>query len=349
MRILPQKKELIFDRYENRWSIPAAVLFVMPYIISAAFRTDRMVGDTASYRRWFLSLPRDISQWPEILSEASKDQGFSLLLLVLRLILGNLDVLFFFIIAAFQILVVAMICRKYSCNYWMSIFLFIATTDYISWVNNGIRQFLAVTIIFAATGLILKKQYIFSVLLVLLASTIHGSALLMIPIIFIIQGKPWNKNTVLLVVLSIGVLYFADQFTNLLDQLLSNTAYTNMVTDWKEWEDDGTNPIRVLIYSIPTILSLIGLRYIKKANNPIINLATNASLVSTALYIVSMGTSGIFMGRLPIYVSMYSMYILLPWEIENIFSKRSAKLVTSGIVILFSAFFWYQMHAWGLL
>lgn len=122
-----------------------------------------------------------------------------------------------------------------------------------------------------------------------------------------------------------------------------------MVTDWKEWEDDGTNPIRVLIYSIPTILSLIGLRYIKKANNPIINLATNASLVSTALYIVSMGTSGIFMGRLPIYVSMYSMYILLPWEIENIFSKRSAKLVTSGIVILFSAFFWYQMHAWGLL
>ena len=99
-------------------------------------------------------------------------------------------------------------------------------------------------------------------------------------------------------------MYFADQFTSILDQLLSDTSYTNMVSDWQSWNDDGTNPIRVLVYSIPTILSLVGLKYIKEENDPIINLATNAGLVSTSLYIVSIGTSGIFMGRLPIYVSM---------------------------------------------
>lgn len=345
----PKRQEIILGKCEKRWNIPAAIILVVPYIVAAAFRSDLMVGDTISYRKWFLSMPSNISEWPRIISEATRDKGFSVLLLFFKKLLGDSDVLFFFVIAAFQILVVTMVCRKYSSDYWMSIFLFIATTDYISWVNNGLRQFLAVTIIFAATGLLLKKKYIPTILLILLAATIHGSALLMIPVIFIIQGKPWNKKTVLLVIGSIVALYFADQFTSILDQLLSDTSYTNMVSDWQSWNDDGTNPIRVLVYSIPTILSLVGLKYIKEENDPIINLATNAGLVSTSLYIVSIGTSGIFMGRLPIYVSMYSMYILLPWEIEHMFTKEFARLIKLFIVGLFTVFFWYQMHVWGLL
>ena len=70
----------------------------------------------------------NISEWPRIISEATKDKGFSVILLILKRIIGNSDVLFFFIIAAFQILAVALICRKYSSDYWMSIFLFIATS-----------------------------------------------------------------------------------------------------------------------------------------------------------------------------------------------------------------------------
>lgn len=349
INFLPKRNEIVLGKLEERWSVPAAIALVIPYIVAAALRTDAMVGDTASYRRWFLSMPTTISEWSEILSEVTKDKGFSVLLLLLRLIFGNADVMFFLVIALFQILVVAMVCRKYSCDYWMSIFMFIATTDYISWVNNGLRQFVAVTIIFAATGLMLKKKYVPTILLIVLAATIHGSALLMLPIVFIIQGKSWNKKTILLVLASIVVLYFADQFTNVLDNLLADTAYTNMVSDWQEWNDDGTNPLRVLIYSIPTILSLIGIKYIKAEDDPVINLATNASLVSTALYIISMGTSGIFIGRLPIYVSMYSMYILLPWEINHMFTKDFARLVKICTVVLFSVFFWYQMHTWGLL
>lgn len=304
MNLFPMRQELVLGKKEERWSVPAAIALAIPYIVAAALRSDMMVGDTASYRSWFLSMPATISEWSGVLSEVVKDKGFSVLLLIFRLIIKDSDVLFFFIIAAFQIIVVAMICRKYSCDYWMSIFMFIATTDYISWVNNGLRQFLAVTIIFAATGLMLKKKYLLTILLILLAATIHGSALLMIPVVFIIQGKPWNKKTILLILVSSATLYFADQLTNILDLLLSETVYTNMVSDWQSWNDDGTNPLRVLVYAIPTILSLVGLKYIKEENDPVINLATNAGLVSTALYIVSMGTSGIFMGRLPIYVSM---------------------------------------------
>ena len=123
----------------------------------AGFRSDGF-GDTASYRSAFKNMPVSIAEWPTFLDGVTKDKGFSILSLVIKILSGNSSVFYFIVIAAIQILILVFVYRKYSCNYWLSIFLFIATTDYISWVHNGIRQFLAVTLIFAATSLLLKKK-----------------------------------------------------------------------------------------------------------------------------------------------------------------------------------------------
>lgn len=48
------------------------------------------------------------------------------------------------------------------------------------------------------------------------------------------------------------------------------------------------------------------------------------SIVSASIYLVSMFTSGIFIGRLPIYCSLYS-YVLLPWEIKHLFNEKTDK------------------------
>lgn len=79
--------------------------------------------------------------------------------------------------------------RKYSSRYLMSFFLFLASTDYISWMFNGIRQFTAVTITFIGIKFILDKKYAKAIVLILIASLMHQSALLMIPFIFIAQEK----------------------------------------------------------------------------------------------------------------------------------------------------------------
>lgn len=76
---------------------------------------------------------------------------------ILKSIIGNSDVLFFIIIATIQLMCIVYVCRKYSCNYWLSV-LFVASTDYMGWVHNGMRQFIAITIIFAATELLLKRD-----------------------------------------------------------------------------------------------------------------------------------------------------------------------------------------------
>lgn len=150
----------------------------------------------------------------------------------------------------------------------------------------------------------LKKKWIPLIITILFAATIHGSALLMLPIVFIVQGKAWNKKTIGFIAVCIVVLAFTDQFTNILDTLLSDTQYTNVVSDWQGLNDDGTNIIRVLVYSIPMILAFIGRKWLEIEDDSVMNLCTNMSIVTSGLYLVSAVTSGVFLGRLPIFTSL---------------------------------------------
>ena len=167
------------------------------------------------------------------LPEVSKDKGFTLFSGLIKIVFGNNTTIYFFILALIQSVALVSIYRKYSPNYVISVFLFVASTDYLSWMFNGVRQFTAVTIIFAATPLMLKKKWGPLLLIILFATTIHASAILMLPVVFIIQGKPWNKKTIAFILLCIIALIFADQFTNVLDTLLFETQYTDAVSEWK--------------------------------------------------------------------------------------------------------------------
>lgn len=343
------KTENVLGKKELRVSKGFAILAVIPLIWFASTR-DRWFGDTDAYMTAFSKLPNTLGEIASYIAGVDKDKGFSVLGILIKMVVGNNVRLYFGVLAALHIIIIAMIYRKYSSSFLTALFIFVASTDYLSWTQNGIRQFTAVVLIFAATELVLKKKYIPLIGVILLASTIHGSALLMIPIVFVVQGKPWNKKTMLAIIAFVLAIVFVDNFTNLLDTLLTDTQYTNVVTDWQTGGDDGTNPIRVLVYSIPTLLSLVGIRYIKAANDPVIDLTCNMGILATMLYCLSAVTSGIFIGRLPIYCSLYSMGILLPWEIENMFTKRSTQLINICMVVAFLAFYYYQLHyAWGVL
>lgn len=345
----PKRREIVCGKVEDRWDVVPAVILVVPYIVWAGFRTNAY-GDTGAYRAAFLNAPSQLGQLPEYLVTITKDKGFSVLTVALKCIIGNSDILFFTIIAAVQILCIVYVCRKYSCNYWLSIFLFIASTDYLGWVHNGMRQFLAITMIFAATELLLKKKYFPLIVVVLVASTFHASALFMLPVIFVVQGKAWNTKSVLCIVACILVLFFVDRFTDILDSALSATQYSGMVSDWEGWQDDGTNPIRVLVYSIPMFLSLVGYKQIKAADDKLINISVNFSILASGIALISMVTSGIFIGRMVETVYLIPLLILLPWELKNLFTVDSSRLVSLFAVVGYTAFFYYQMHfAWGLL
>lgn len=346
--LVQKHQEIVLGKKEIRWGWFSAILLMCPYIIWTAFRPSA-IGDTYAYEMMYKNIPNTFNGIIAYLPIITKDKGFTVLSGIIKMFFGENTVIYFLILAMLQGVTLVYVYRKYSSNYLISIFLFIASTDYLSWMDNGIRQFTAVTIIFVATPLMIKKKWVPLIITILLASTIHGSAILMLPVVFLVQGEAWNKKTMLFTLMCVISLLFADQFTNVLDTLLSDTQYTNVVSDWKSLNDNGTNIIRVVVYALPTLLAFLGRKWIDEKNEPIINLSINMSIISTAIYLVSAGTSGVFIGRLPIFVSLYN-YILLPYIIDQMFTKNSARFVKLFMVIGYVAFFYYQLHfSWALI
>lgn len=341
------QEEYVLGRNKLCWNWLFAFIAFLPLIIWAMNRPLNM-GDTIVYKQSFEEMPAAISQLSTYADSVTKDKGFYIGSMLIKCIIGDNYRVYFGILALIQGLLVVSLYRKYSTDYISALFVFLTATDYFSYMQNGVRQFMAVTITLIGFGCLLKKQYIRFVIIIFIASTMHQSALLMIPIAFIVQGEAWNKRTILMLIAALFAVAYISRFTAILDNMLADTQYTNVVSDWQSWNDNGTNPIRVAVYCVPTFLSLLGIRYIKNANNPIINISTNMSIVTTGLYIISMFTSGIFIGRLPIYTSMYSMGILMPWLIDAIFEAKSAKLVKLIMITAFTIFYYYQMHfVWG--
>ena len=326
-----------------------AILVFIPLIWFAVTRSNK-IGDTSNYIRAFNEMPSTFSEIIPFYLGLSKDKWFYTLEALIHIFVTKNYKTFFFIVAVFQAFVLIKLYRRYSPDYLVAILLFVACGDYISWMYNGVRQFTAVSICLLSTTWMIERKYILSFITIYIASRFHGSALLMIPIFLVCIGKPWNKRTLLVLFVSLMAIVFVSQFTNWLDYALEETQYGNVVSDWKSWNDDGTNPIRVLIYSLPSILSLMGLRYIQEADDPVINFCTNMSIVTAGLYLISMVTSGVFLGRLPIYASLYSNGILLPWEIKHMFNRGSAFNMRIMMICGYFLLYLYQLHfQWGLI
>ena len=335
----------VLGKQQPRVAWSWVLVLAIPLIVIAAQRG--YFADTSAYIMNFRNMPESLSEVSSYMQTVQKDELFSLVSLLIKIFITKNYEVYLGILAAFQMFSLAKLYRKYSPDFFMSMFLFVASTDYLSWMFNGLRQFTAVTIILFAFNLILTKKYIFAIIVILFASFFHGSALLVIPFIFIVQGKAWNKKTLLFLFGVIISVSFIDQFTNILDSALSDTQYQNVVSDWQSWQDDGTNFLRVLIYSVPAIISLYGKKKIDKENDPVINICTNMSIASAGIYIVSMFTSGIFIGRLPIYFSLFS-YILLPWEIRSIFQLNFQKIIKICLYFMYSLLFILQIFYFGL-
>ena len=136
---------------------------------------------------------------------------------------------------------------------------------------------------------------------------------------------------------------------DLLDNLLAETQYSDIVTNEIWQHDDGTNLLRVLFYSIPALLALWGHRYVEQADSPLVNACVNCSICTAMIYLLSAFSSGIYVGRLPIYTTLQG-YAVVPWLLKNMFTKESEAMVRVGLIGGFLMFFYYQMHVtWGIL
>ncbi|MFR1850557.1 MAG: EpsG family protein [Clostridium sp.] len=332
------------DVYEPRANLFMALVTFAVIIFFAGARS--YIADTTAYISMFKDYPLFKDAHDIIFAEGAREPGFRLFSILTKTYISDNYTVWLSIIAAISGICVMIPLYKYSCNFGVSAFLFMASCQF-TWMFNGMRQFLAAAIIFACTGLILKNRTLLYILIVCILATIHQSALLLIPMYFIAKGEPWNKRTMLFIGCIVLAILFTSKFTNLLTDVVEQTDYASSVNEFKD-TDDGTNIIRILVESIPVILAFVYREKIKDKLTPIIKLSINMSLIASGLYIISkIAHSGILLGRLPIYFSMYNL-ILLPWLLKSIFEKKEKDLIYFIMIICYFAFFYYQMCiTWG--
>ena len=325
--------------YENRSQLFFALTAFSAIIFFAGMRS--YVGDTNAYIGMFNNYPILSNAHDVIFDESAREPGFRLFSILIKTYISNDPNTWLFIIATISGIGILYPLYKYSCNFGMSVFLFMTTCQF-SWMFNGMRQFLVAAILFACTPLILKKKPIPYIIIVLILSSFHTSALIMMPAYFIVDSNPWSKKTMLFVGGIILAMLFTSQFTSILDTVVENSDYASSMDEFKD-TDDGTNPIRILAESVPVIIAFLYRKKIKDKLTPVIKISINMSLIASGLYIISkIAKSGIMLGRLPIYFSLYNL-ILLPWLLKNLFEKKEKRLITFTAIVCYLVFFYYQM------
>ena len=307
-------------------------------VLFAGFR-DRCV-DTYMYISVYERMPTGIAA---LKSALEGNMGNATLWVASEIVIKSLisehHYAFFMFVAIVTGWAISRAYKEHATNLGLTVFLFVASCAF-SWFFNGIRQFLAVAITFGFSHYLRDGKRIRYLIVIALVSLIHVSAWVLLPVcIFDVTKKAFDRKTILIAVAVLIMFGMSDTFLPIINRLLE--------TDYDFEEAAGAGFIRTLVLAIPVILALINSDAVENASGTV-KLAVNMSLIGCALSLASTFTSGILVGRLPMYFSLYNYY-LIPWELDHIFTKENTRRDLKILcVVLYTLYFIYQMHiAWG--
>lgn len=322
------------------WKILPAVVLFFPVFWLACMGNP--INDVPLYIYEYKTLPTTLTDAKDYFNGMTSGQGFFILEEIIKKLFAGSTVAFRVCIALIQSIPIIYIFRKYCEQYWIGIYIFVASACHIGWMMNGMRQFIAVIMIFSTLPWMIEGRKIRLIVVVGLAMTIHISAILMFPIVFIVQGKAWNKKTLTFIAISIALMFMFSRNVTLADTFLQGTEYAGSMSSMRTMGDDGVNPIRVIISAVPMMLSFINRKSIQKEENKLIYICVNMSVVTVGLNMIAMVTSGILVGRLAIYTSLYS-FIIIPYLIRKSFTERSQKIVNGMLIILYFIYYCFEV------
>lgn len=316
---------------------PAVAYITVAYIIFwVGIRSG--VADTRAYIVGFEGNQQSLADIPSILLSNGKGYGWTTLLVLFKNCISTDYHAWLMALALFMGLAIAHCYQRYSEAFFFCMLIFILNGNQ-SWMLNGMRQFFCVCVLaLALPWLIAGKKWHYLTLLIILSS-IHFTVLLMIPLYFVLRQEPWSKLIWGAVAAIVCACYMADSVAVFAEDSLQSTSYAGSTFFNPDESDDGVHPLRVLVAAVPACLAWVNRKRLTKENNILLNICINASLFSAMLYLFGVFTSGILMGRLPVYCEIFAT-LGLP-AIINRFSKEShRKLLYTSCVTFYSLFYY---------
>lgn len=296
------------------------------------------VADTRAYIGGFEANHKTLADIPSILVSNSKGYGWTTLLVLFKNCVSTNYHAWLMALALFMGLSIAHCYQKYSEAFFFCMLIFILNGNQ-SWMLNGMRQFFCVCALALALPWLISGKTWYYLTLVIILSSIHFTALLMIPLYFVLRQKPWSKLIWLSVAAIVCACYLADSVAVFAEDSLQSTSYAGSTVFNPDEADDGVHPLRVLVAAVPACLAWINRKRIATENNMLLNICINASLFSAMLYLFGVFTSGILMGRLPAYCELFAI-IGLPAIINRVPKVHLRKLLYATCVVFYGLFYY---------
>lgn len=315
------------------------ILITIIFILVSGLRSG--VGDTGTYRHIFDTLPSSISTFlsSDIISE---DKGFYLIATFVKQFISTDSQAIIFVMALITLSLICYGLYKYTDDVRMAIFLFI-TMGCFSTSMNGMRQYVAAAILFYALPLIKKRKLIPYLIVVYIASTIHASAIIFYPIYFLNRCKGWGIVSYLMI-LGGAFLFLTYNITGpMIAEILGETQYGHYADSLMS-NDQGANMLRVAVSFVPIALSWLGKNRINK-DMEFGSIAINLNILNFIFMLLA--SKYWLYARFCIYFNLYSI-MMFCYGIDNVFEKRSAKIIKLVCMVCYIVFFWYDSFMSGL-
>lgn len=314
-------------------------IFTFAFIVFFIGLRDDVL-DTYWYIASFKATPTNIHG---ILLYAQRQKSGLLFFIIqglFKLLVSDNYYIWLLFIASVSCICLGKILYKYSIDFPLTAYLFVAEGSF-TWLLNGVRQFIVVCFLFAFTDWLIEGKKSRYILLAIILTFVHTSAVFLVPVcLFVSSKKILGKKMIWFAVITVIATYFSERVIGVISNGLGRDYSIALASG------TGSNVLRLLVACVPIIITLISLKLVEKKAPPSIILAINMSFIGDCFYLSSTFSNGILVGRMPIYFTIYNLY-LLPWLIKKCFTKDSSKLLYFLCVCFYCIYFYYQMHiAW---
>lgn len=321
--------------YYDRWLY---VLIVSSLIFVSGFRSGFV--DTPTYRFMFNNVPNTLETMFAEKFDLFNEYGFTLFMAALRQISTDSQIL----ILATTIIIIGIelyLLQKYAIDlpFSLLIFFFMAYVDSM----NVIRQLMAGALFLLTIPLIQKRRFFLYCVVVALLCTLHASAIICLPLYFLLNGKVFNFGMKIIVAV-IGVCYLFPSLINVIVNTIfgEDSKYSGYFDGWA-----GMGMIRLLVQLAPLGL-LIFYELRKKAADcqdnfelqPYYQIFANMVILNGALNLI--GTRLLLLTRLSLYVS-FGGIILVPYLLFQLFKSKDYWIMKFIVLLAYLIFFIVQL------
>ena len=318
-----------------REDIQSKIVFIgifVAFILFAGLRSK--YNDTTTYMQGFELIDVNNLKLSTLFEPYG---GFKLYQQVLKKYISDNPQIFIFVSAIITNVLYLVFYTRHTKQYSGMIFLY-GIGNYLGSMA-GIKQSIAVGISLYAIEAYFEKKYIKAILLILFAMTFHPYIVCLLCIPFL-KSRIWDGNTILVIFLCVLAFMNMDKVFAVFDVI--GQDYSGQV-----FNDYTINPIRVLIESIPVVISLIYRHKLNEKENKLLILGMNMRIISFVFIAMGLFVNPIYFGRMSLYFTGLSA-IAIPEMLNLIWKEnRNGRVYILGYYIFFFIYFVMDMTKIG--